>query len=151
VARELDRATFRVASNETLLTAARQAPTTREALLAVKGMPRGIAERRGEEVLAAVRRGLEVPEAELPKFPRAPRWDRDPDFEQRVSRLRTVRDKHAERLDMDPGFLCSRDRLETVARRRPTSLEELAEIPELRNWQIAELGEDFLKAVKGTE
>ncbi len=149
VARELDRATFRVAGNETLLELARQAPRALEQLSTVKGMPRGVIERRGHDVLAAIRRGLEVPDDQLPKFPRAARWDRDPDFEQRVNRLRTARDVHASRLDLDPGFLCSRERQEAIARRKPETVEELREIPDLRSWQIRELGEDFVKAVKG--
>src|SRR5688500_4888687 len=75
VAGEQDRATFRVMGNEALFAIAREQPVTREALAAVKGMPRGILEHRGADLLAAVRRGLAVPEAELPRFPRAPRWD----------------------------------------------------------------------------
>jgi len=105
-------------------------------------------ESRGGEVLAAVKRGLAVPDAELPRFPRAPRWDRDPDFDDRVARLKAVRDAAAMRLDVDPGVLCSRDRLEMVARRNPRSVEELSEIPGLRRWQIAELGEEFVRALQ---
>ena len=146
-AREMDRATFRVVGNEALFEVARQAPASREALSGVKGMPRGILERYATPILEAVQRGLAVPDAALPRFPRAPRWDRDPDFDDRVSRLRTVRDAAAQRLDLDPGVLCSRDRLEAVARRAPTTLEALAEVKELRRWQVAELGRDFVKAV----
>ncbi|MGH7718928.1 MAG: ribonuclease D [Gemmatimonadaceae bacterium] len=149
VAAELDRATFRVASSEALFAVARRAPPSLEELAAVKGMPRGIVERRGGEVLEAVRRGLAVSDDQLPRVPRAPKWARDADYESRVTRLRRVRDAAAQRLDLDPGFLCSRDRLEAVARRNPRSLEELAEIPELRRWQVEVLGEEFLMAVRG--
>jgi ribonuclease D len=147
VARELDRATFRVAGNEALLEVARAAPRTIEALAAVKGVPRGIVERRGEEMLEAVERGLAVPDDKLPRFPRAPRWERDPDFDARVNRLRAVREAAAQRLDLEPGFLVSRERLEAIARRKPRTLEELREIPELRQWQIEVLGEGLLEAV----
>ena len=148
VARGLDRATFRVVSNETLLELARLAPSARSQLSTVKGMPRGILESRASEMLGAVERGLAVPDAELPRFPRAQRWERDPDFDDVVSRLKAVRDAAAARLDLDPGVLCPRERLEAVARRRPASIEELAQIPELRRWQIEELGEDFLRALR---
>jgi ribonuclease D len=148
VAAELDRATFRVVGNEALFTLARQQPTTREALAAVKGMPRGILEHRGAEILDAIRRGLAVPEAELPRFPRAQRWDRDPDFDDRVSRVKAVRDAAAQRLDLDPGVLCSRDRLEAVARKQPASLDELAAMPELRRWQVDVLGEELVRALR---
>jgi ribonuclease D len=87
VAAQLDRATFRVLGNEQLLDIARTQPQTRDALGKVKGMPRGILDQRGGELLDAVARAVAVPEAELPKFPRAARWDRDPDFDARVSAL----------------------------------------------------------------
>ncbi len=148
VAGELDRATFRVVGNEALFEVARRAPTTREALGAIRGVPRGSLESRSHEMLGAVRRGLAVTDAELPRFPRAPRWDRDPDFDPRVSRLRTVREEAAHRLELDPGVLCSRERLEAVARRNPTSLAELESIAELRRWQIEVLGPAMLEALR---
>jgi ribonuclease D len=147
IARELDRATFRVAGNEALFAVAKERPQTMEALAAIKGVPRGIAERRGAEMLAAVRRGMEVPEDQLPKFPRAPRWDRDADFDNRVNALRTAREEAAQRLGLDPGFLCAREKLETIARKRPQTLEELADVPDLRRWQIEVMGPAFLKAL----
>lgn len=148
IARELDRATFRVAGNEALFAVAKERPQTLEALAAIKGVPRGIAERRGAEMLAAVRRGMEVPEDQLPKFPRAPRWDRDADFDNRVNALRVAREEAAQRLGLDPGFLCAREKLETIARKKPKTLEELAEVPDLRRWQIEVLGPAFLKALE---
>jgi ribonuclease D len=146
-ARRADRATFRILGNDPLLEIARTQPATRDALAAVKGVPRGLLDRGAAELLAAVRRGTELAETDLPRFPRAARWERDPDFDTRVTALRTVRDAAATRLDLDPGVLCSRDRLEAVARRNPTSPEELREIPELRRWQVELLGADFLAAL----
>ena len=148
VAREQDRATFRVMGNEALLELARRQPRGRDPLSQVKGVPRGVLEHRHAEITDAVARGLAVPDAELPRFPRAPRWDRDPDFDDRAARLRTVRDAAASRLDLDPGVLCSRDRLEAVARQNPGTIEELAELPALRRWQVEVLGEDFLQALR---
>jgi ribonuclease D len=148
VAGALDRATFRVLGNEQLLEISRAQPQTKEALARVKGMPRAILEQRGADLLDAVRRGLAVPDADLPRFPRAARWDRDPEFDARVTALKSARDAAAKRLILDPGVLCSRDRLEAVARRNPATLEELVEVPELRRWQIAELGHDFLTALE---
>ena len=147
VAAEVDRATFRILGNEPMLDIARAAPATPEALHAIKGVPRGWAPARTGALLAAIQRGLAVPEAELPKFPRGLRWDRDPDFDTRVNALRTARDTVAAQLDLDPGVLCARERLEAVARRKPRNAEELAEIPELRRWQGEVLGPALLAAI----
>jgi ribonuclease D len=102
---------------------------------------------RGNEVLAAVRAGLAVPDAELPRFPKPPRYDRDPEFDDKVSRLKAARDAAAARLELDPGVLCSRDRIEAVVRRNPQTIDELLEVPGMRRWQAAEVGEPFLRAL----
>jgi len=147
VAKVLDRATFRVVGNESLLTAAREAPRTREALAAIRGMPRGIVDSRANDVLAAIERGLAEPDASLPRFPKAPRWERDPDFDARAGRLKAVRDAAASRLSLDPGVLFSRERLEAVARANPRTTDDLARVADVRRWQVDVLGGDFLKAL----
>jgi ribonuclease D len=146
VARSMDRATFRVIGNEQLLEIARQAPRSRDELSRIKGVSRGLLENRAREIIGAVERGLAVPEADLPRFPRSPRWDRDPQFDTRVGALKAVRDAAAVQLDMDPGVLASRERLEAVARAKPKSVDDLRAIPELRRWQIELMGADFVKS-----
>jgi ribonuclease D len=147
VAAQLDRATFRVMGNEVLFELARRLPRSVAELSGIKGMPKGMIERGGADIVAAVRRGTEVPEAELPKFPRGQRWNKDRDFDERVARLKAVRDAAATRLDLDPGVLCSRERLENIARSGAKSVEELASVPDLRRWQIEEMGAGFIAAL----
>jgi ribonuclease D len=147
VAKILDRATFRVVGNEALLTAAHDAPRTREALAAIRGMPRGIIDSRANDVLAAIERGIAEPDASLPRFPKAPRWERDPDFDGRATRLKAVRDAAAARLSLDPGVLFSRERLEAVARANPRTTDDLARVNDVRRWQVDVLGADFLKVL----
>jgi ribonuclease D len=147
VAAQLDRATFRVMGNEALFELARRAPKSVSELSAIKGMPKGMIDRAGADIVAAVRRGVEVPEAELPKFPRGQRWNKDRDFDDRVARLKAVRDATATRLELDPGVLCSRERLENIARSGAKSIEDLALVPDLRRWQIQEMGAGFIAAL----
>src|SRR5437667_3555015 len=148
VAAQLDRATFRVMGNEVLLDLARRQPRSVSELGAIKGMPKGMLERAGHDIVAAIRRGMEAPEAELPKFPRGQRWNKDRDFDDRVARLKTVRDEAATRLELDPGVLCSRERLENIARSSAKTLDDLAAVPALRRWQIEEMGDGFLRALQ---
>src|SRR5690349_22312403 len=148
MAEQLDRATFRVMGNEVLFELARTAPRNVTALSSIKGMPKGMIERAGSDLVAAIRRGLEAPEAELPKFPRGQRWNKDRDFDDRVARLKATRDAAATRLELDPGVLCSRERLENVARRGAKTLADLEQVPDLRRWQLEERGEEFLRALR---
>jgi ribonuclease D len=148
VAKEVDRATFRVMGNEVLLDIARKAPRTVKELSGLKGMPRGILDRGAHAILAAVERGLEVAEEHLPRFPRSPKWEREDDFDSRVSKLKSVRDAAAARLNLDPGVLCSRERLEAIARKKPSHTGDLEDVPGLRKWQIAEMGAEFVSALR---
>ncbi|HEY4671782.1 MAG TPA: HRDC domain-containing protein, partial [Gemmatimonadaceae bacterium] len=150
VAAQLDRATFRVMGNEVLLELARRAPRSVSELSAIKGMPKGMIDRGGADIVAGIRRGMEAPEADLPKFPRGQRWNKDRDFDERVARLKSVRDEAATRLELDPGVLCSRERLENIARSGAKTLDDLKNVPDLRRWQIEEMGEGFLRALRGS-
>jgi ribonuclease D len=149
VAAQIDRATFRVIGNEALFEIARRAPMNTSELSTIKGMPKGMIERAGADIVAAIRHGMEVPEAELPKFPKGQRWNKDRDFDDKVNRLKAVRDAAATRLELDPGVLCSRERLENIARSGARTVEDLAAVPDLRRWQIEEMGEGFVKALAG--
>ncbi len=147
IARALDRSTFRVVSNEVLLDIARRNPTRTAELGSIKGMNARLAEQRGREVIDALARANAVSEGELPKFPRAPRWDKDPAFDEKVGRLKQVRDEAAARLELDPGVLCSRERLEAIVRRAPRHVDDLADVDGLRRWQVELLGRDFVRVL----
>jgi len=64
-----------------------------------------------------------------------------------VSALKTARDEAAKRLGLDPGVLCSRDRMEAVARKNPATTDGVSDVVELRRWQVAELADAFVAAL----
>lgn len=148
VAKEVDRATFRVMGNEVLLEIARTAPRTVRELSMLKGMPRGILDRGAHAILEAVQRGLAVADEHLPRFPRSPRWEREDAFDARVTKLKSVRDAAATKLNLDPGVLCSRERLEAIARKKPENVKDLEDVQGLRRWQIGEMGDRFIEVLR---
>lgn len=148
VAEERDQATFRILSNQALLELSLKAPSARGELTAISGISEGLADRRGRELLEAIRRGVEVPEKDLPRFPQAKRWERDPDVETRAENLRQVRNEVADRLGLDPGFLISRAQLDEVARSNPQAPEELLDVPDIRQWQVEVLGDAILRTLR---
>jgi ribonuclease D len=148
LAGHLDRAEFRIIGNEALLAIAEQAPASAEALARIRGIGRDILERRGRDLLAAVRRGLDLPEAGLPRVERPPRREREPEVEARLARLKEARTAIAERLGLAAGVACPNSILELIARKVPASLPELSEIPGLRRWQVAAFGEELLAALR---
>jgi ribonuclease D len=142
-----DRAPFRILSNEPMLDIARAQPRDVAALRAMRGVGGELVERRGRELLAAVQRGLELPESEIPRLARAARRPPDPAYEARLERLKALRNELAARYELAPGVLCPNGTLEAIARAEPRSVEELRSIPELRRWQIEEFGDALVQAV----
>jgi ribonuclease D len=148
LARRSDRAAFRILNNEPMLLMAKSPPTDLAALRAVRGVGPDLVERRGREILAAIQRGLALPERDLPRIDPPVRRPADPAYEARLVRLKSARNQLAVVLDLAPGVLCPNGTLEAIARAQPGSLEEMARLPELRRWQVRELGPELLKAIQ---
>lgn len=143
-----DVATFRVLSNEALLEIARRMPTDASGLEGIVGLSPALIERRGNELLNAVRKAAKIAESELPRFPRGPRRPPpDPEFETRTEKLRAVRDRVADQLDLDRGFLMPRLQLEQIARDNPATVERLGAIEGIRKWQVEVLGRELIEAL----
>jgi ribonuclease D len=147
-AQRADRATFRILNNEPMFAMAKQPPTDVVTLRAIPGISSDQAERRGREILAAVKRGLEIPDAELPHLERPQRRRPDPAFEARLERLKAVRNQLAAKYDLAPGVICPNGTLEAIAHVKPETVEELAAIREIRRWQVKEIGEALVKAAR---
>jgi len=145
-----DRAAFRIINTEPLLEIAKTLPTDVTALRAIRGVGQDLVERRGRDILAAVRRALELPEQELPRVERRTRRVADPAFDARVEQLKAKRNELAIRLNLAPGVLCPNATLEAIARAVPRSLEELRAIPGVRRWQVETAGQDLLAAMSAT-
>jgi ribonuclease D len=145
-----DVAVFRVLSNEALLTLSRRMPARVEDLANVPGLGPGLIEKRGQELLDAVQRATRLAESDWPRFPRHPRRPPpDAEFELRVEKLKGARDKIAEALQLDRGFLMPRQQLEDIAREKPRSKQQLLQIRDMRNWQADVLGDAIVEALAG--
>ncbi len=140
VARELDRSPFRVMPNEALLALARSVPQSPEQLHAVRGLPPSLARRYGDQLLAAIERGLGTPLETLAVPERRPRQRPDAAQEARFERLKQLRNRRARELGLEPGVICPNGALQAIARVAPTRREELAGLEELRRWQVEALG-----------
>ena len=143
----LDRASFRVMGNETLLLLATNPVTDESDLAKVRGVGREAVSRWSREILAAIARGLAVPDAELPRIERSPRRSIDLELMARVERLKAARNAAAVRLKLAPGVLCPNGTLEAIAKAGPDSPEELATVPGVRRWQVGVIGAEVLAAL----
>ena len=146
----LDRASFRVLGNEVLFALAQQPVHSLEELGRVKGVGQEGAQRRGNEILAAIAKGEAIPDRDLPRVDRPARRVPDPAFEARVEALKHRRNRLAEELQLAPGVLCPNGTLEAIARAEPADMAALTTIPEMRRWRVKVLGPSLLEAVAAT-
>ncbi len=150
IARDLDRAPFRVAGNQALLAIAVERPRELEALSALPGVSTSLVRRRGRELLERLERVAAVPEAHLVRNPTRSRTRSErpsPEVQQRADCLKELRNAAAERLGIDRGTLLPNGVLMDLAQRIPILEEELSSIDGLRSWQISALGDPFLDAL----
>ena len=148
VAEREDKAPFRIVGNDALLGVARALPATVPDLGRVKDLPTSLARRHGPALLDAVARARALLDRDLPRIERSPRPQKDADFDARVERLKVARNRLATDLGLDPGVLCGRTALEAVARARPNNRAGLANVSELRRWQVDVLGDALLEALR---
>jgi ribonuclease D len=147
VAQQQDRAPFMILGNEALLSLATDPPTGARQLAARKGIGEKVTERYGRNILQAVEKGTSLPRDQWPRLEKPKRWDKDEDHEERLRRLKLVRDRLTKEHDLKPGIVAANHLLIEIARTRPGDLEALAALPGIRKYQVQHFGEDLLKAV----
>ncbi|MEO8036120.1 MAG: ribonuclease D [Acidobacteriota bacterium] len=147
LARAADRPPFKIIGNDAIIEIAREKPASRAELEKIKAVSRFHSGRHGAELVAMVRRALDLPEADLPEKGESKSWIRDRALEARIERLKKARDKVAKELKLDVSLLAPRHILTAVAALEPRQVSDLDQIPAMREWQKQLLGESFVAAL----
>ena len=106
--------------------------------------PAALARRYAKPLLAALRRGAAAPLVRRRPNRTPPPGPVPPPGV--VARLKEVRAKVADQLELEPGLLCSSQVLKTIARSRPDDRSGLLAAG-LRSWQADQLGPELLAAL----
>jgi ribonuclease D len=148
-AREIDRPTFKVLGNRTLLELAESKPKRLTDLNGVKGVSDLIVRRMGNDILDAVKKGRSNTRSPAPKAaaPTNGRKRIDRKTERMVNRLKRWRAARAQELELDPGVLCPNSSLEAIAWNNPENADSLKDVPELKGWLVKEFGEEIVGVV----
>lgn len=150
IARERDRAPFRIAHDNVLVDAVLARPKNVDELVNLQGFNGNLAREEGPDLIARFERVDALPADELVGYP--PR-DRSgpgrppPEVEELMLRLKTVRNRRAEELGIDRGTLLSNAVLLEIARHGPSSREDLEDVPGIKRWQVEALGEGLLARI----
>lgn len=150
-ARKLDRPPFKVLNNETIITIATELPRTESELRKIKGISAWHLRNWGSELLKIVEEVVARPEDQLPEKRPSKPWFRDKELDKQIEVLRRARDRRAEEHRIDPSMLAPKHVLASVAALEPSKLEDLDQVPAMREWQKQLIGEDLIRALKQRE
>lgn len=146
-ARESNRPPFKVISDAVLLTLAKLKPQTPLALKKVRGISPLMIRRMGDDLIAAVTRGMSGEESAPPPPPKHTRRRPDQGTSRRLEALKIWRTQKAAELHMDPGVLSPVSHLQTAAGANPKTVEELLTLPDLSRWRAREFGAEWIKVM----
>lgn len=151
LARERDRATFRIVGDQPLLEAVVTRPLDTRELAEIKGFPKGMARGEGEELLDRFDKVAQLPDAELIPYPKNHRRGPGrppPEVEELADRLKAVRNRRAEALGLDRGMLLPNAALIAIAIASPQDLEAMARVEGVRRWQVEAVGPAMLEVLR---
>jgi len=140
-----DRPPFKIIAAEILVQLAAEPPeTVEEVARALGNHPR--LDREAESVFAAIERGRQLPEHELPEREKSARPLPTAAERRRMEALRGWRDDEAEQARLDASVVLSQRLIERVAAAAPRTLAELAAVEGLRRWRVQAWGPALLDA-----
>lgn len=147
LARERDKAPFRIVGEPPLLEAVLRRPLDTKELADIQGFPGGLARSDGEELLRRFDQVAQLPDDQLRPYPRNNRRGPGrppPEVEELAEKLKAARNKKAEEVGLDRGTLLPNASITAVALAEPADLEALAKVEGIRNWQVEVVGPALL-------
>jgi ribonuclease D len=142
-----DRPPFKILPEDLLVRLAAAPPADAAALAALPGVTPRVAARWGEALLAAVARGLAVPEAELPVLARPPRRHVPAAVSRRVEAVRQWRAEAVTRVGLEAGVLLPNRVIRAIAEANPRTVDALAAVDGVRRWRAEAFGPEVVAAL----
>jgi ribonuclease D len=142
---KVDRPPFMVLGNEVLVALAVLKPRDSNSILTVKGCTVNVVRRAGEAILAAVERGLAVPDSDLPVRRPAPRPRVSGAVQRRSEALRAWRVEAAKLVELDAGVIFPQRLIDRLAHDPPRDLDALARVEGVGRWRAELFGAELLR------
>ncbi len=149
-ARASNRPAFKLIPDPFLLAISKSKPTTVDALSRMARRGSSMVRRHGEALVEAVKVGIEdsreIPEIPRPKRSRTPRIG--PGVDRFLTALKDWRNEKVKRTGLPPVAVANNTLLKEIARLMPSTQEELAQVPGVRQWQLDGHGPEILEVVE---
>jgi ribonuclease D len=148
LAEDKDRPLFKVFSNISAMKLALSAPGTMQELNKTKALSSKQVNMFGVALVSVIREALSIPFNKLPSYPHKKPPILDPNVPKRVKALKSWRDSHAKKLNIDSSIISPKNIMTTLAVKMPKNLSELDQIDELKSWQKKEFGKMIIEVLR---
>jgi len=140
IAQKKDRPLFKILSNPSLMTMAREKPVTVDQMLKTRAISQKQAGMYGNLCVEAIVKAMELSHEALPSYPKTRRPRKDMKIQDRIKRLKKMREKLSITIGIEPGFLLNNALIGSIAFQKPATLEDLLKIENVRHWQVEAIG-----------
>jgi ribonuclease D len=147
IAQKKDQPLFKIMSNSSLMTMAYEKPVTINQMMGLRAISPKQADMYGKLCLEAIVDAVKLDHTALPSYPKTRRPRKDAKVQERIERLKKMREKLSSSMGIEPGFLLNNAVIGSIAFKMPATLEDLLEIEHIRNWQVTAIGSDILSTL----
>ncbi len=143
IAKKKDRPLFKIFSNASMMKIAIKQPVNLKELERIKALSARQIDMHGNALMKTINSALEMPEKDLPVYPRGKAPVIKPEVIERTVALKAWRDKKAKALEIDPALLLNKALMNTIAVQNPLDTNDLKKMKGMKNWQKNEFGKDI--------
>ncbi len=150
IAKKKDRPPYKIINNTALMALAQQKPDSSGRLYRSGILSKKQCQMYADGIVKAVTAALEIPDEDLPSYPKSEKNPSSPAITRRINALKKWREHKAGQLEMDPAMLINNATIQKIARQKPQTIDALKSIETLRRWQIESFGEQWVEAITET-
>ena len=148
IAKKKDKPLYKVIGNASLMKISAAMPSDLIRLASSGALSPKQIRMFGNDVVAMVQLAFQIPEGDLPMYPRKKRPVFQPGVSKRVKAIESWRNTRSKALKLNPALIFSNSLISTLAIQHPITLDDLEKIPGVKKWQVMEFGEEILKILK---
>ena len=147
IAEKKDRPLFKIMQNDTLMKLVSEKPKTQKQLMKTYAVSAKQVKMYGDSLIRQIKKALEIPESELPVYPRKKAPAVNHHVPGRIKTLKKWRDQRALDLKIDPALLFNKASLYNIAMENPSDMKSMKKVKDLKKWQQKDFGRDIVRVL----
>ena len=147
IAQKKDQPLFKIFSNLSLMTMAYEKPVTIGHMLKIRAISQKQADMYGNLCVEAIVKAMELAHRALPSYPKTRKSKKDVIVQERIERLKKMREKLSSSIGIEPGFLLNNAMIGSIAFENPATAQDLLKIEHVRHWQVEAIGENIISTL----